>query len=86
MNDDQDQGPVDDLLPLDYYEIRLQGRLDPRWSDWFVGFTVTTTESGEIILYGPLADQSALHGFIAHLGKMGLTLIQVRRIESGEDP
>ena len=30
------------------YEIRLQGRLDPRWAAWFDGLTLTTADDGTI--------------------------------------
>ena len=50
--------------PDSWYEIRLQGRLDPRWSAWFDGLTLTTGADGTTILRGPVVDQAALHGLL----------------------
>lgn len=67
------------------YEIRLQGRLDPRWSTWFDGVTQTTeaADAGRAItvLRGCLVDQTALHGLLARLRDIGLPLISVARVE-----
>lgn len=67
------------------YEIRLQGRLDQRWSTWFDGVTLTTSPdpAGALtILRGPVVDQSALHGLLARVRDIGLPLISITRIES----
>ena len=45
------------------YEIRLDGVLDARWSDWF-GELKVESEADETILSGTLSDQSALHGLL----------------------
>ena len=43
------------------YEIRVQGELAPRWSCWFAGLAVQTSD-GETVIVGPVDDQAALHG------------------------
>ena len=48
-------------------EIRVKGRIDERWSDWFQDLTVTHTNQGETILSGSVTDQAALYGLIAKL-------------------
>jgi len=66
------------------YEIRLQGRLDRRWSTWFDGMTVTTRSdpAGALtILRGHVVDQAALHGLLARLRDIGLPLISIIRVE-----
>ena len=65
----------------DYYTIRLKGHLDPRRSEWFEGLAMTQTESGETVLSGPVADQTALHGLLAKIRDLNLTLISVTRAE-----
>ena len=60
------------------YRIRVKGRLDPKWSDWFGGFEITST-GGETLLIGVAADQSALYGLLAKLGELGLTLLSITR-------
>ncbi len=62
------------------YQIRVKGRLDQHWSNWFAGLTVTTSP-GETTLSGPVADQAALHGLLLKIRDLGLPLISLKRIE-----
>jgi hypothetical protein len=62
------------------YEIRLKGILDTSWSDWFGGFSITV-QGDETILVGVVPDQSALHGILAKINELGLSIISVERIE-----
>ena len=62
-------------------EIRVQGRIDEHWSDWFEDFEIAHTERGETILTGDVADQSALYGLLARLRDLGLPLISVDSAE-----
>lgn len=61
------------------YHIRLEGHLDPRWSEWLDGMAITHLASGETLLSGTLADQTALHGLLAKIRDMNLKLIFVIR-------
>jgi hypothetical protein len=73
---------MSDLTPQpDRYEIRVKGHLAPRWSEWFAGWTMAHTDSGETILAGPVADQAALHGLLDRVRDLNLTLISVKRVE-----
>ncbi len=65
----------------EFYMIRIKERLGPRWSEWFEGLRMTTGECGETILSGSVADQAALHGWLARVRDLNLTLISVNRIE-----
>lgn len=67
------------------YEIRLQGLLDPRWSDWFEGFALTVSDE-HTTLTGSVADQAALHGVIRRIGDLGLTLVSVTALPSNTTP
>ena len=67
------------------YQIRIKGHLDPRWSAWFDGLTVTPTENAETILAGPLVDQAALYGVLAKVRDLGLELLSVNRVRSESD-
>lgn len=64
-----------------WYEIRLQGRLDKRWSTWFDDMLLTPDTDGTTVLYGPVTDQAALHGLLARLRDLGLPLISVTQVE-----
>lgn len=62
-----------------WYEIRLQGRLDPRWSARFEGMTLTTGD-GFTLLAGVVVDQAALHGLLHQLRDIGLPLVSVTQV------
>ena len=64
------------------YEVRVEGVLDPRWSEWFEGLQVDGHD-GETVLSGTLADQSALHGVLDKVCDLGLSIITVRRLTPG---
>ena len=62
------------------YRIRVRDGLDTRWSKWFEGMQITTV-GHETVLYGPVADQPALHGLLARIRDLGLPLISVQLVE-----
>jgi hypothetical protein len=64
-----------------YYRIKLKGRLNKQWTDWFDGLTITY-EDDTTILTGPIADQAALYGFLIRIRDLNLPLLLVERIES----
>jgi hypothetical protein len=66
-----------------WYEIWLKGQLSADWSDWFDGLEVHALEDGGTLLRGPLVDQAALHGVLAQVYALNLTLLALRRIEPG---
>jgi hypothetical protein len=59
------------------YEIRVQGRLEPRWAAWFDGFTLSTGPGGTTVISGTVIDQAALHGLLQSLRDLGLPLLSV---------
>ncbi len=64
------------------YQIKVEGNLDPKWSDWFDGLTVTPQAGvNETLLAGPIADQAALHGILARIRDLGLLLLSVQRMD-----
>jgi hypothetical protein len=73
MNDDA----ADPGSDSSRYEIRLKGRLSPRWAATFDGMTLTTDEDGTTMLRGPVADQAALHGLLRRLADLGIPLLSV---------
>ncbi len=64
------------------YEITIEGHLDrSHWSRWFEGMEVTLTPDGNTTIWGPVADQAALHGLLMKIRDLGLPLIALQRIE-----
>jgi hypothetical protein len=65
------------------YQIRVQGRLDKRRSDWFEGMTMgierASADTVITTLTGPVADQARLRGILSKLWDLNLTLISVTR-------
>jgi hypothetical protein len=66
------------------YEIRVKGRLAPRWRAWFDGMTLTTEDGGTTCIHGTVADQAALHGLLQKLRDVGLPLISVIHAEDDQ--
>jgi hypothetical protein len=65
-----------------HYRVRIRGHVDPGWSDWYDGLTVTRADDGTTELDGPLVDQAALFGLLARLRDLGATLLLVeKRVE-----
>ncbi len=46
------------------YQIRINGQLDPQWTNWFEGMTITLEDNGDTLLTGSVVDQAALHGLL----------------------
>ncbi len=71
-----------------YYEIRLKGQLNARWTDWFDPMTITLDNNGDTLLSGPVVDQAALHGLLKKVRDVGMTLLSVNSVkpEGTEDP
>ena len=69
------------------YSIRIQGNLDPRWSEWLADMSIASerNDSGAsaVVLTGFLADQAALRGVLNRLWDLNLVLISVIRLDVG---
>ena len=61
-------------------EIRIEGKIDETWAEWFEGFSVNYTDQNQTILLGELPDQAALYGTITKLRDLGLELISITPI------
>lgn len=72
--------------PQAHYSIRVRGCIDPGWSDWLEGFVVSYEADGNTVLTGPLIDQAALHGLLARIRDLNLTLLSVNLVEETHSP
>jgi len=66
------------------YQIRLQGHLDSQWTDWFEGLTISLEANGETLLTGPVVDQAALHGLLRKVRDLGMPLLSVIGVDTGQ--
>lgn len=63
------------------YEIRVQGRLDPRWAARFEGLSLRHDDDGTTVLTGVVTDQAALHGLLSQIRDLALPLIAVTQVD-----
>ena len=70
------------------YCIRVQGRLDERWSNRLGGMAIESEQDAgkESVtnLTGTIIDQPALAGVLDSLFNLGLTLVSVERLKATE--
>jgi hypothetical protein len=48
---------------------------------WFDGMTISREDDGTTTIYGPLADQTALHSVLFKIRNMNIGLISVNSVE-----
>ena len=66
----------------EFYEIRVEGHLDPRWSEWLEGRAIDHLENGQTLIHGTVVDQVALLGLLARIQNLNLKLVSVQRRET----
>jgi hypothetical protein len=81
MSNELDQ-PADPGRPTTY-QIRITGRLDARWEEWFDGLTITL-DDGDTLITGPVIDQAALHGLLRRVRDLGLPLVSITPLDERE--
>jgi hypothetical protein len=62
------------------YRIKVRGRLDEKWSDWFNGMTITSER--DITTLTGAVDQAKLRGIVSKIWDLNLTVISVTQIGS----
>jgi hemoglobin-like flavoprotein len=69
-----------------FYQILVDGQLDPNWSSWFSGLIITwptgatgASTARQTLLSGYVPDQAALYGILNKLRDLNLTLVAVTR-------
>jgi hypothetical protein len=64
------------------YEFRVEGQLDDHWSAWLGDLTLARHDDGTSTLTVAVADQAQLHGVLARLRDIGVTLLSLRALEA----
>ena len=71
------------------YRIRVQGILDPNWSEWLESMSIAAEQQpngcNTTVLTGRVADQAALRGILTRIWDLNLDVISVIRIGGEED-
>jgi hypothetical protein len=67
------------------YEIRTQGHISDRWSEWFEGMSLIDEPDGTTLIRCVALDQAGLHGLLAKVRNLGLPLISVSPIPTRPD-
>jgi len=67
-----------------YYEIRLKGQLNDRWSAWLGDVAITIEEDGNTLLTCPVVDQAALHGLLKRVRDLSIPLISVNFVRPNQ--
>lgn len=68
-------------LPPSRFKQAWCARVDPSWQDWFEGLVIGHEEAGTSRLSGSLKDQAALHGILAKIHGLGMTLLALETSE-----
>jgi hypothetical protein len=66
------------------YQIKIKGQLNSQWTDCFEGLAITLEDNGDTVLTGPVVDQAALHGLLKKVRDLGMPLVSVIPVETGQ--
>jgi hypothetical protein len=73
----------------DRYQIRVQGWIGERWTNWFDEMTMSYERAEDnspiTTLTGSIADQAALRCLLTKIWDLNLTLISVTQVETRAD-
>jgi hypothetical protein len=75
---DTANGPGDDALT---YQVTVAGHLDDHWSGWLGGQSLVRDDDSTTTLILENADQAQLHGFLAGIRDLGVTLLSLRTVD-----
>ncbi len=64
-----------------HYRFKVKGFLDQKWEGWFDGMTISR-DGAYTCLKGEVADQSALHGLLARIRDLNLTLVYLECLKN----
>lgn len=62
------------------YRLRVRGHLDDHWAASCADFVLARHSDGSTTLTGPVTDQAELHGILARIRDLGLTLLSLEKV------
>ncbi len=69
-----------------FYQVTVEGKIDPSWSDWLDGLQMNSHKEADglliTVLSGLFCDQPALRGLLNRLWDLNLVLRSVQQIDS----
>jgi len=65
------------------YRLVVRGELDGRYACLFNGMRLEPV-AGTTVLTGDVVDQAQLHGFIERIEELGLELVEVQQLQTGD--
>lgn len=70
------------MAPSFSYQVRIRvdGELPAGWSTVLADLSVATEPGGTTLLSGEVTDQAALHGLLATIRDLGLSLVTVETV------
>jgi hypothetical protein len=83
--DIEDRNALSPRYGAGFFEIRVKGHLNSRWSEWLEGLDVKLLDDGEMILAGLILDQAALIGVLNKLNRLNLTLLSVSKVDRNKN-
>jgi hypothetical protein len=67
-----------------YYQITVEGKIAPSWSDWLEGMQLTSQKEAigvqTTTLSGIIVDQTALRGLLNRLWDLNLVLCSIQQV------
>ncbi|MFZ2012251.1 MAG: GNAT family protein [Nocardioides sp.] len=67
------------------YRIDVAGHLDSHWSDWLGDVALVRNDDATTTLTVRVADQAQLHGVVAGVRDLGVTLLSLRTVDETPD-
>lgn len=65
---------------MTYYRIEIDESLTGEWGNWFENWTLNAVERDRTVLCGKVQDQRELHGVLARIRDLRLTILSVQVI------
>ncbi len=65
---------------MKYVEIKIKGKINIDWSEWFDGLEILNL-NGDSLLQGSVADVAAVYGVIEKIKNLGVELISLNCID-----